>query len=144
MDGFLLANNNNKITKLRTEYSVIKLDKELKPGINYEWTIKIDYIVNSHWFVVGVANADAKNYSSIWGISSLNQVYPEDGSTDASGDWQIGDLIHVSFKNSFVTITNQVTMRSHTIPVNITGTLYPTFDVYTNDISISLVDFKTN
>lgn len=138
--GYTASNNNRTITKSTDGHTTIRADSPLLSNATAEWTIRIENIVNSHWFAVGVAHKEASSYKNMYCISSINQVYPINTGTSASGDWQTGDLIHVSFDIASVTITNKRTGRSHAvkIPPN-SQDLYPTFDIYSSGLSISFV-----
>ncbi len=141
-EGFLMESKNTKITRLANGSYAIRLDRALDPELRYKWTIKIEHIVDSHWIAVGVAYSDAKNCDSMWGISSNNEVYTNKFcSTALTCHWHTGDLIHVTFQNSRVIVTNERTTYNN-VKVNANGILYPFFDVSVKDVSISLVDFE--
>jgi hypothetical protein len=139
---FLATNNNKTIKRKGNGYAVIRLDKELVVGGSYKWTILLDSIVNSRWITLGVGAINAANYNQIYGISSNNEFYPGNGNGDFSGDWQTGDHICVTYTNSQVTITNKRTNEGHTVNVGVTTSVYPFLDVYSEGLTITLVDFK--
>jgi hypothetical protein len=72
---FTATNNNKTITRKATKHAGVRLNKELVPKENYEWTIKLDSITNSYWLGVGVADTSAITYNQMYGISSSNQAY---------------------------------------------------------------------
>lgn len=138
-----MENNNKTITRISTDHAGIRLNKELTPGKSYEWTIKLESIGNSQWIAVGVGEITATRYDKMYGISSQNQIYPSRETGYFSGDWQSGDIIHITYKNNQVVIKNTNTTKGHKVPVPSTNVLYPFFDIHQQGLSISIVDFKT-
>eukprot|EP00026_Physarum_polycephalum_P020498 Phypoly_transcript_23115.p1 GENE.Phypoly_transcript_23115~~Phypoly_transcript_23115.p1 ORF type:complete len:183 (+),score=23.50 Phypoly_transcript_23115:31-549(+) len=136
-------NNNTTVRRKRSGHAQsIRLDKELIPGKSYEWTIRLDVIKKSYWIALGVGTIDTIRCNDIFGFSSDGVAYPNGVRTGFAGDWLSGDLIQVIYKQSQVTITNMRTQKGYTANVNIATTMYPFFDIFEEDLTITIVNFK--
>eukprot|EP01122_Echinamoeba_exundans_P012160 TRINITY_DN502_c0_g1_i1.p1 TRINITY_DN502_c0_g1~~TRINITY_DN502_c0_g1_i1.p1 ORF type:complete len:499 (-),score=91.80 TRINITY_DN502_c0_g1_i1:541-1962(-) len=142
-DGLQMSEDKRRITKTSAASQVGAFGNIRFSTGRHSWKCRIESLQGDQWIAFGVSHIKTDDYRIGWGISSSKQILKcgITGTTTASGDWKDGDIIKVDldWDRHEVTITNERTGRSHTVPDLPAVPLMPWVNVFNSGNSVSLI-----